>query len=53
VPAVAVTREGQALSSMTGRKESVDCKISYLLKFFKPNFKLAFNTVLLEFYTEE
>ena len=33
VPAAAVIREGQALSEITGRKESVDCNISYLLKF--------------------
>jgi len=31
-PAAAVKREGQALFIMTGRKESVDCKVSYLLK---------------------
>ena len=31
VPAAAVIREGQALSEMTGRKESVDCTVSYLL----------------------
>ena len=31
VPAAAVIREGQALSKMTGRKESVDGKVSYLL----------------------
>lgn len=31
VPAAAVKREGQALSEMTGRKESVDCTISSLL----------------------
>ena len=28
VPAAAVIREGQALSVMTGRKESADCKVS-------------------------
>jgi hypothetical protein len=28
VPAAAVIREGQALFIMTGRKESVDCKVS-------------------------
>ena len=33
VPAAAVIREGQALSAMTGRKGSVGCKTSYLLKF--------------------
>jgi hypothetical protein len=33
VPAAAVIREGQALSGITGRKESVDRRISYLLKF--------------------
>ncbi len=33
VPAAAVIREGQALSGMTGRKGSVDCKTSYLLNF--------------------
>ena len=33
VPAAAVIREGQALSEITGRKESVDCNISYMLKF--------------------
>jgi hypothetical protein len=33
VPAAAVIREGQALSGMTGRKESVDCKVSFLLNF--------------------
>ena len=32
VPAAAVIREGQALSNITGRKESVDCNISYMLK---------------------
>jgi|SaaInl7_200m_RNA_FD_contig_61_166857_length_376_multi_4_in_0_out_0_1 hypothetical protein len=53
VPAAAVIREGQALSKMTGRKESVDGIISYLLKT-KINFRKAFKTVLLqEFYTEE
>jgi hypothetical protein len=31
VPAAAVIREGQALSEMTGRKESVDSTVSYLL----------------------
>ena len=31
VPAAAVIREGQALFGMTGRKESVDCKVSFLL----------------------
>ena len=31
VPAAAVIREGQALSKMTGRKESVDSTVSYLL----------------------
>ncbi len=33
VPAAAVIREGQALSGMTGRKESVDCKVSFSLNF--------------------
>ena len=33
VPAAAVIREGQALSIITGRTESVDCNISYMLKF--------------------
>ena len=33
VPAAAVIREGQALSIITGRTESVDCTISYTLKF--------------------
>jgi hypothetical protein len=33
VPAAAVIREGQALSKITGRKVSVDCNISYMLKF--------------------
>lgn len=33
VPAAAVKRGGQALSVMTGRKGSVDRKISYELKF--------------------
>jgi hypothetical protein len=33
VPAAAVIREGQALSGMTGRKESVDGKVSFLLNF--------------------
>jgi len=32
VPAAAVIREGQALSGITGRKGSVDCIVSYLLK---------------------
>ena len=32
VPAAAVIREGQALSGIIGRKESVGCIISYLLK---------------------
>ena len=31
VPAAAVIREGQALFEMIGRKESVDCNVSYLL----------------------
>ena len=46
VPAAAVIREGQALSEMTGRKESVDCKISYLLNP-KVNFEKTFKTILL------
>ena len=33
VPAAAVIREGQALPVITGRTESVDCTISYMLKF--------------------
>ena len=33
VPAAAVIREGQALSVITGRIESVDCNLSYMLKF--------------------
>ena len=33
VPAAAVIREGQALSVITGRIESVDGNISYMLKF--------------------
>jgi len=33
VPAAAVTREGQALFVFTGRTESVDCNISFILKF--------------------
>ena len=33
VPAAAVIREGQALSKITGRKVSVDCKLSFMLKF--------------------
>ena len=33
VPAAAVIREGQALFEITGRKASVDCNISYMLKF--------------------
>ena len=34
VPAAAVIREGQALSVITGRIESVDCNLSYIhLKF--------------------
>ena len=32
VPAAAVKREGQALFEITGRKESVDGKKSYLVK---------------------
>ena len=32
VPAAAVIREGQALPEITGRKGSVDCIVSYLLK---------------------
>ena len=47
VPAAAVIREGQALFEITGRKEFVDCIISYLLKI-KINFKKTFNTILLE-----
>ena len=37
VPAVAVIREGQALFKITGRKEFVDCNVSYLLnlRFFE------------------
>ena len=31
VPAAAVTREGQALSGIIGRKGFVDCIVSYLL----------------------
>ena len=33
VPAAAVIREGQALFVITGRTESVDCNLSYMLKF--------------------
>ena len=33
VPAAAVIREGQALFVLTGRIASVDCIISYILKF--------------------
>ena len=33
VPAAAVIREGQALFVFTGRTASVDCIISYILKF--------------------
>ena len=33
VPAAAVIREGQALSEITGRKESVDGKVSFVLNF--------------------
>ena len=33
VPAAAVIREGQALPVITGRIESVDGNISYMLKF--------------------
>ena len=33
VPAAAVIREGQALFVITGRTVSVDCNISYMLKF--------------------
>ena len=47
VPAAAVIREGQALFVITGRKEFVDCNVSYLLKF-KIKFKQTFNTALLE-----
>ena len=53
VPAVAVIREGQALFFVTGRKESVDGKVSFSFQSLKLNCKLAFNTVLLEFYTEK
>ena len=33
VPAAAVIREGQALFKITGRKEFVDCIVSYALNF--------------------
>ena len=33
VPAAAVIREGQALFRIIGRKEFVDCIVSYLLNF--------------------
>ena len=53
MPAAAVIREGQALSKITGRKESVDSKINYWLNF-KTNFKNTFKTVLpFEFCAEE
>ena len=52
MPAAAVIREGQALSGMTGRKESVDCTVSYLLKLIIL-FNKTFNTALLELYIEK
>ena len=33
VPAAAVIREGRALFVITGRTASVDCNLSYMLKF--------------------
>ena len=52
VPAAAVKREGQALFEITGRKEFVDCTVSYLLKLIIL-FNKTFNTALLELYIEK
>ena len=49
VPAVAVIREGQALFFVTGRKASVDGKVSQSFQILRSILKLAFDTVLLEF----
>ena len=48
VPAAAVIREGQALFKIIGRKEFVDCIVSYLLNL-SLKLKTTFNTALLEF----
>ena len=48
VPAAAVIREGQALFGIIGRKEFVDCIVSYLLNF-NIYIIITFNTALLEF----
>ena len=48
VPAAAVIREGQALFGIIGRKEFVDCIVSYLLNF-NIHIIITFNTALLEF----
>ena len=51
MPAAAVIREGQALSGITGRKESVDGKISFLLNFkvyFKTSIKYCFALSLIQ-----
>ena len=39
VPAAAVKRGGRALFIMTGRKEFVDCKVSFMLKIEAQLFK--------------
>lgn len=52
VPAAAVKREGQALSEMTGRKESVDCTTSYLLNP-RSNFKKASKTIVLSSFIQK
>ena len=48
MPAAAVIREGQALFGIIGRKEFVDCIVSYLLNF-NIYIIITFNTALLEF----
>ena len=52
MPAAAVIREGQALFKIIGRKEFVDCTVSYLLKLIIL-FNKTFNTALLELYIEK
>lgn len=52
MPAAAVIREGQALFKIIGRKEFVDCIVSYLLNF-RLKLKTTFNTALLEFKIEK
>ena len=53
MPAAAVKRGGRALFIMTGRKEFVDCKVSFVLKIEAQLLYQHKVTALLEFYTGE